>query len=251
MFGNDDGGSGDHGPDWGAAIFGYLMYKEMERANLGCGEVVEAGCRLTAFVGLVLGVVVLVGGVFSSCSSALDRAAYQAGPSAATPTPTPRPTPRPTPPPTPEPTPTPAPTPTPRVVGKVDLRFSGAYVEHYVARIYEPPTETWQGTSGDDPTLANACSSEKRLGVTRPVLTGFWLASGRRSKLPWSLSLGYDEAWATLTLDIPDAGGFAPFWYGDIPYDTGVKRTKNGFTIDAWVVGEHVEVRVRGTVTCR
>lgn len=240
----------DGGPDWASAVFAYLLWKEMRDANIGCGEVAELGCRATLVVGALLGAVLLIGAVFDSCSRA-RYAAYDGG-ATATLAPTPPPTLEPTPEPTPTPTPSPSPTPAPKPVGTVDLRFSGDYAEHYVARIYAfPDDEWWARETGADPTLANQCTSETRLGQTLPVLTGFALQSSARSKLPWTLSLEYDPSWAILTVSLPDTGGIDPFWYGDLPYDSSVKRTKNGFTFNALLTNGTEEIRAKGTVTCR
>ena len=43
--------------------------------------------------------------------------------------------------PTPEPTPEPTPAPTPRAIGKAEIRFSGAYAAHYVAKVYDLDAE--------------------------------------------------------------------------------------------------------------
>ena len=256
MFGNDNGGDGhDHdGFSVGQLLFGLWMWRELESGRLDAGSVFKTLFVIAAVLGGGFLLLLAVVGMSMPRYDGYDpwtpapvvtyRPAILA-PATARPTVTPRPTPEPT----PEPAATPSPT--PAAVGKADLRFSGAYAEHYVQPVYDPADlydpEDLDGV--DDPRFVSACRIEQVLGKPKPVLTGFHLESNARSKEQWSLNL--DDLGSSWSMDLwfpeyADALG----WFSGL--DTGsVKRTSRGFSIDVRMADTDKTVRVRGTVTCR
>lgn len=256
MFGNESGdGNGDHdGFSVGQLLFGLWMWRELESGRLDAGCVFKALFVIMAVLGGGFLLLLMVVGAtmprydgydpWTPAPVVIYRPAILA-PATARPTMTPRPTLEPT----PEPAATPGPT--PAAVGKADLRFSGAYKEHYVQPVYDPDGlyDSEDPTGADDPRFASTCRIEKVLGKPKPVLTGFHLESNPRSKEQWSLNL--DDLGSSWSMDLwfPDYAN-ALGWFSGL--DPGsVKRTSRGFSIDVRMADIDKTVRVRGTVTCR
>jgi hypothetical protein len=249
MFGSNGGDDRHHGPDQSdlmAALFGYMLYREMREGRLDPDEVWRAGCGLVAIAGAIGLVLLAIAGLMSpqgGGSGWEDRSGFEAVSTA-----TPGPTVRPVATPTPEPTPEPTPAPTPRAIGKAEIRFSGAYAAHYVAKVYDLDAEALlEAELQGDPTLQNGCLTEPTLGGTSK-LAGFSLVAAAESKVDWTLVLNEFDWGPEMEFSASEAVGYL-WWTPDL--DGSLKRTKTGYVFDAYLSDGDVTVRARGTVTCR
>jgi hypothetical protein len=118
-------------------------------------------------------------------------------------------------------------------VGTADLRFSGAYAEHYV--------QAFDGTK--------ACTATTQPGKTVPTLTGFQLESNARSASKWQLTLeDLTDAWSMDIFFEDTADGL--WWTSGVGVGS-VTRTADGFAVDVVMTDSVRSLRVRGVVLCR
>ncbi len=192
----------------------------------------------------VIGALVLAGIIVG-----LEDARRTTAPATASPTPIPtlsppgEPAPRATPTPVPTAVPTPRPTavPTPTATaalspagstGSADLRFSGDYVEHYVAALGPASSCTVVGQPGEAPATPH----------------GFHLTSGSGSPAAWSLELDDTTGSWTMGMSFDDPARDL-YWLAGV--DTGyVSPSATGYTFDVRMTGATASIRIEGTVVC-